>query len=135
MNFTDVKINFHSGVRCLKPSFGLTGSKRLLSCNSKTLVLIFANKASIYEENCQNKYQNIPSIRGLGPKDQFQTNWTQETYQAISPQPYFQLSQTRPGHNLDLSCVRQSDAAPFCKNYAKLYFEAKHLEKGLNSGW
>ena len=33
------------------------------------------------------------------------------------------------GVNLDLLCVRQSDAAPFCENYTKLYFDAKHLEK------
>ena len=39
------------------------------------------------------------------------------------------------GPNLDLLCIRQSDAAPFFENYAKLYFDAKHLEKGLNSGW
>ena len=39
------------------------------------------------------------------------------------------------GPNLDLSCVRQLDVAPFCENYAKLYFDAKHLEKGLNRGW
>ena len=26
------------------------------------------------------------------------------------------------------------DAAPFSENYAKLYFDAKHLEKGLNGG-
>ena len=37
-----------------------------------------------------------------------------------------------PGHILDLYCVRLSNTAPFCKNYAKLYFDAKHLEKGLN---
>ena len=35
-------------------------------------------------------------------------------------------------HTLDLSCAGQSNTAPFCKNYAKLYFDAKHLEKGLN---
>ena len=37
------------------------------------------------------------------------------------------------GVNLDLLCVRQSDAAPFCENYTKLYFDAKHLEKKTNS--
>ena len=37
------------------------------------------------------------------------------------------------GLNLDLLCVRQSDAAPFCENYTKLYFDAKHLEKKTNS--
>ena len=37
--------------------------------------------------------------------------------------------------NLNLLCVRQSNAASFCENYAKLYFDAKHLEKGLNKGW
>ena len=36
--------------------------------------------------------------------------------------------------NLDLLCAWQSDAAPFCENYAKLDFDAKHLEKGLNRG-
>ena len=36
--------------------------------------------------------------------------------------------------NLDLLCVRQSDTGCFCKNYAKLYFDTKHLEKRLNKG-
>ena len=26
------------------------------------------------------------------------------------------------------------ESCPFCENYAKLYFDAKHLEKGLNRG-
>ena len=26
------------------------------------------------------------------------------------------------------------ECCPFCKNYAKLYFDAKHLEKGFNKG-
>ena len=39
------------------------------------------------------------------------------------------------GPNLDIFCIRLSNAAPFCKNYAKIYFHAKHLEKGLNRGW
>ena len=39
------------------------------------------------------------------------------------------------GPNVDLLCVWQSDAAPFRENYAKLYFDVKHLEKGLNRGW
>ena len=30
--------------------------------------------------------------------------------------------------NLDFLRVRQSDAAPFCENYAKLYFDTKQLE-------
>ena len=37
--------------------------------------------------------------------------------------------------NLNLLWIRQSDTAPFCENYAKLYFDAKHIEKGLNRGW
>ena len=37
-------------------------------------------------------------------------------------------------HNLDLSCVWQSDAASFFENYANLYFDVKHLQKGLNRG-
>ena len=36
--------------------------------------------------------------------------------------------------NLDLFCVRQTNAAPFCENYAELYFDVKHLENGLNKG-
>ena len=44
------------------------------------------------------------------------------------------------GPNLDILCVRQSDAVAFCENYAKLYFDAKHLrlntkQKRLNKGW
>ena len=38
------------------------------------------------------------------------------------------------GHILDLYCVQLLSAAHFCQNYAKLYFDAKHLEKGLNRG-
>ena len=42
--------------------------------------------------------------------------------------------------NLDLLCDWQSDAAPFCENYAKLYFAAKHfadcrLQNTLGSNW
>ena len=45
------------------------------------------------------------------------------------------LNQILPDPNLDLLCVWQSDAAPFCENYTKLYFHSKHLEKRLNTGW
>ena len=45
------------------------------------------------------------------------------------------IDPTLSGHILDLYCVRLSNAAPFCENYTKLYFDAKHLEKGLNRGW
>ena len=38
------------------------------------------------------------------------------------------------GHILDLYYVWLSNTAPFCENYAKFYFDAKHLEKGLNVG-
>ena len=38
----------------------------------------------------------------------------------------------KPEHILDLYCIQLSNAGPFCKNYAKLYFDAKHLEKGLD---
>ena len=46
----------------------------------------------------------------------------------------YQINLIQLGHILDLYCVRLSNAAPFCENYAKLYFDAKHLEKGLNRG-
>ena len=36
------------------------------------------------------------------------------------------------GRILDLYCVRLSKAAPICKNFTKLYFDAIHLEKGFN---
>ena len=32
-----------------------------------------------------------------------------------------------PKPNLDLLYVQQLEAAPFCGNYASLYFDAKHL--------
>ena len=38
------------------------------------------------------------------------------------------------GHILDLYCVQLSNTAPFFENYAQIYFNAKHFEKGLNRG-
>ena len=38
------------------------------------------------------------------------------------------------GYILDLYCVRILNAAAFWENYTKLYFDVKHLEKGLNRG-
>ena len=32
------------------------------------------------------------------------------------------------GHILDLFCIRLSNASTFCKSYAKLYSDAKHLK-------
>ena len=37
--------------------------------------------------------------------------------------------------NLEFLCVQQLEAAPFCENYAKLHFDVKRLEKGLNREW
>ena len=39
------------------------------------------------------------------------------------------------GPNLYFLCVQESGAATFCENYERLYFDAKHLEKGLNRVW
>ena len=36
------------------------------------------------------------------------------------------------GPNLHIFCVRLLIAALFGENYTKIYFDAKHLEKGLN---
>ena len=36
------------------------------------------------------------------------------------------------GYILDLYCVRLLNAGVFCKNYKKLFFDAKHLEERLN---
>ena len=38
-------------------------------------------------KNVLPKYQNIPSIRDLGPKNKLYDNWAQNTYQAISQDP------------------------------------------------
>ena len=38
----------------------------------------------------------MPSNWGLGPKNWFWANWARKVYQAISQEPYFQFSQTRP---------------------------------------
>ena len=37
------------------------------------------------------------------------------------------------GPNLDILYIQQLDV-PSCEKYAKLYFDAKYLEKGLNKG-
>ena len=37
--------------------------------------------------------------------------------------------------NLDLLCIRRSYDTYLCENYAELYFDAEHLEKGLNREW
>ena len=47
----------------------------------------------------------------------------------------FMSNSTLSGPNLDLLYIRQLNASPFCENYAKFYFDIKHLEKGLNRGW
>ena len=38
------------------------------------------------------------------------------------------------GPNLEILCIQQSDSALSCENYAKLYFDAKHVGKALNRG-
>ena len=38
----------------------------------------------------------------------------------------------KAGQILELYYVRLSNAGSFSENYAKLYFDAKHLETGLN---
>ena len=52
--------------------------------------------------------------------------------------PYILITLAKKRDNvdpyLDLLCIPQSDTAPFCENYAKFYFDVKHLEKGLNRG-
>ena len=47
----------------------------------------------------------------------------------------FEYGNGGSGPNLDLFCVRLPNAVPFCEDYPKLYFDAKHLEKGLNRRW
>ena len=39
------------------------------------------------------------------------------------------------GHIVSLYCVGLSNAAPFCKYYTKLYFDAKHLKEEFNRVW
>ena len=103
---------------------------------------------------CNNKFEDII----FGPLSDFFLCWllaktlliTREQKLVIflfcffpcflaTPQPtlghYQADSLIHPGPNLDLFCIRQSNAAPFCENYAKLYFDAKHLNKRLNKGW
>ena len=36
------------------------------------------------------------SICSLGPRNNIWANWAQKTYQAITPEPYHQFSQTGP---------------------------------------
>ena len=50
------------------------------------------------------------------------------------PSPPQKKNTLIPGPNLDFLWIWQSKAVPFCENSAKLYFVAKHLGKGLNTG-
>ena len=52
------------------------------------------------------------------------------TYKQITKFQFLQIT----GHILDPYCTRLSNAGPLCKNYGKFYFDATHLEKGLNRG-
>ena len=47
------------------------------------------------------------------------------TYKQITKSQFLQIT----GHILDPYCIRLSNAGPLCKNYAKFYFDTKHLEK------
>ena len=40
-----------------------------------------------------------------------------------------------PRSDLGFLCIQHLDTVPFRENYAKLYFDKKRLEKGLNRGW
>ena len=40
-----------------------------------------------------------------------------------------------PRPDLDFLRIQYLDAAPIREYNAKLYFDTKHLEKGLNRGW
>ena len=53
---------------------------------------------------------------------------------SVIPPPPPKKNTLIPGPNLDFLWIWQSKAVPFCENSAKLYFVAKHLGKGLNTG-
>ena len=61
---------------------------------------IFKNN-SLFYANFYRVLQEIlfmwqkSSLWGLGSKNQFWASWAQKTYQAISPEPWIQFSQTR----------------------------------------
>ena len=56
-----------------------------------------------------------------------------ENYQfSVIFQHFLPLTFLKSGSNLDLLYIQQLDAATFRENQAKLYFDAKHLETGLN---
>ena len=75
----------------------------------------------------------------LPKKGKMVCNWNCSLYLPISDKKLcetFSWYILSPGPNLDLLCVWQSDAVTLLsENYAKLYFDAKHLEKRLNRGW
>ena len=49
-------------------------------------------------------------------------------------EPCYSMLDDPSGPNLELLCVQQWGATPICENYSMLYFDAKHLEKGLSRG-
>ena len=58
-------------------------------------------------------------------------NKNEEVLAEMQVQIQIQIQIQMPDSNLELLCIRHLDAALFCKNHGKLYFDAKHLEKGL----
>ena len=80
------------------------------------------------------RFKHLP----LGKESKVQTDIAKKQYQTLYK--IYEIDETinkKPtptGHILDLYCFRLSNAVPFGKNYAKFYFDAKHLEKGLNRG-
>ena len=82
-----------------------------------------------------NMIQNIGNIkfnRAVNPNNQLSLDINAIT----TGDAYHQLAcvTIRP-YNPDLLCIWQSNTVPFCENYAKLCFYAKHFEKGLNRVW
>ena len=55
--------------------------------------------------------------------------------QSINQQVILKNKKNSSRPDLDFLCFHHLDTAPFRENYAKLYFDTKHLEMGLNRGW
>ena len=55
--------------------------------------------------------------------------------QSINQQVSLKNKRNFPRPDLDFLCIQHLGTPSFRENYAKLYFDTKHLEKGLNREW
>ena len=82
------------GFRTQKLHLGHLGPENILNHKSRILAAIFTNRASFSQESWAEfskimKSQKMSWPWGLGARNYIWATWAQKTYQAISPEPYY----------------------------------------------